>query len=184
MVPPVSSDAVMTENAPSTEYGFSLGSNLGDRLAHLAAARDALAALPGLDLVAQSAAYETSPVGVKPEHEDKPFLNSVVILRGTLSVAEVMAALGRIETELGRERGGDRFAPRTVDVDLLYAGDQIIDSGGVTVPHPRWAKRRFVVQPLADLRPDLVLPGAGLPVRALLDTLPPGETATVFAAVW
>ncbi len=167
------------------EAGFSLGSNLGDRLAFLRSARDALAAVPGVRLAAQSPVYETEPVGVKPEHRALKYLNSVVIVAGTLDARAWLAELARIETALGRVRGPDRYAPRTIDIDLLYCGDEWIDRGGLTVPHPRWAKRRFVVQPLADIRPALRLPGTPGTVADILATLEePASDLRVFADNW
>jgi len=167
------------------EAGFSLGSNLGDRLAFLSGARDALAAVPGARLAAQSPVYETEPVGVKDEHRALKYLNAVVVVAAPLDARAWLAALSRIETALGRVRGPDRYAPRTIDVDLLYCGDEWIDRGGLSVPHPRWAQRRFVVQPLADVRPALRLPGAPGTVAAILATLEdPASDLRLFAAEW
>lgn len=166
------------------EIGLSLGSNLGDRLGFLRAARDAMAALPGLLVVAQAPVYETEPVGVKPEYADLAYLNTVVILETERPVADVHRDLARIEESHGRVRRGDRFAPRTLDIDVLYAGDQVSSSDRLTVPHPRWADRRFVVQPLSDVRPDLILPGMTCSVRAWLDQLPAEPRVTLFARSW
>ena len=164
------------------EIGLSLGSNLGDRLAHLQAAREAVRQLPGVTLVTQAPVYETEPVGVKPAYAHLKFLNTVLILSSTRPAAELQRALAEAELQLGRVRGEDRFAPRAIDIDVLFAGDLWLETDRLTLPHPRWARRRFVVQPLADVRPDLVLPGAGGTVRAVLDALPPGEGIAIFAA--
>lgn len=164
------------------EIGLSLGSNLGDRLAHLQAAREAVRRLPGVTLVAQAPVYETEPVGVKPEFAHLTFLNTVLILASARPAAELQQDLAEVERRLGRVRGEDRFAPRAIDIDVLFAGDLWLETDRLTLPHPRWARRRFVVQPLADVRPDLVLPGAGRTVRAVLDALPPGEGTAIFAA--
>lgn len=167
------------------ESGFSLGSNLGDRLAWLRAARDALAATPGARILAQSPVYETEPVGVKPEHQGLKYLNAVVLVESPFSAPEWMDALSGIEAALGRVRGPDRYAPRTIDVDLLYCGDAWIDRGGLTVPHPRWAQRRFVVQPLADVRPALRLPGAAAAAATILEGLTDSASdLRLFAADW
>jgi 2-amino-4-hydroxy-6-hydroxymethyldihydropteridine diphosphokinase len=173
-------------NTPSAiESGFSLGSNLGDRLAWLRAARDALAAAPGARILAQSPVYETEPVGVKPEHRGLKYLNAVVIVGGPLAARAWMDEVARIEAALGRVRGPDRYAPRTIDIDLLYCGDAWIDGGGLTVPHPRWSQRRFVVQPLADIRPALRLPGATADVAGILDLLEePASDLRVLAREW
>lgn len=166
------------------ELGFSLGSNLGDRLAYLRDARQALLAFPGTGLLAQSPVYETEPVGVKPEYAEMPYLNAVLVVESEDPAQVWLERLGQIETALGRVRTGDRFAPRTIDIDILYAGDEVIDSGGLVVPHPRWATRRFVLQPLADLRPQLVLPGSGQCVEAILRQLPPGEKVRKLGGTW
>ena len=166
------------------EAGFSLGSNLGDRLAHLAAARDQLAALPEARLVAQSPAYETEPVGVTPEHRHLLFLNAVVVLESPRDARAWLAAIRRIEHDLGRRRSANRNAPRPIDIDLLYAGAEAIEDGALVVPHPRWAQRRFVVQPLADVRPDLVLPGRRRTVAAVLRALPAAEAVALYARAW
>lgn len=167
------------------EAGFSLGSNLGDRLEWLRSARDALAAVPGCRLLARSPVYETEPVGVRDEYLDLKYLNAVVIVGGPLRAMDWIAELGRIETTLGRVRAADRYAPRTIDIDLLYCGDAVVDSGGIVVPHPRWAERRFVVQPLADVRPDLRVPGSTAAVAGLLGSLgDPPSHLRVFADEW
>jgi len=169
----------------TAEAGFCLGSNLGDRLALLSAARDRLAATPGAALVAQSPVYETDPVGVRPEHARLKYLNAVVVLAADLDARAWLRRAAEIETELGRVRTEDRFAPRTMDVDLLYRGDDRFDDGGLTVPHPRWARRLFVVRPLADVRPDLRMPGDPRTVRehlAALSAVP--EKVVLFAASW
>ncbi len=165
------------------EIGLSLGSNLGDRLACMRGARDRIASWPGVQCLAQSPIYETEPVGVSDAYRDLKFLNAVLIVDSGRSPAEWLSMLHELEYDMGRERQGDRNAPRPIDVDILYAGDRCIDGGGLVVPHPRWAKRRFVVQPLADVRPDLILPGAGRTVRDILRDLV-GEDVTLFIAEW
>lgn len=170
--------------APPAEIGFSLGGNLGDRLAFLKAARDALAATPGARLAAQSPVYETEPVGVRPEHRDRWYLNAVVILAGAPAPEFWLRRAAEIETALGRVRGADRYAPRTIDVDLLFCGPVRTASPELTVPHPRWMRRRFVLQPLADIRPGLRLPGAETTVRECLAALPADETVTRFSGTW
>lgn len=166
------------------ELGLSLGSNLGDRLGYLQAARDAVSNLVGVRVAAQSPVYETEPVDVRPEYADLAYLNAVLILETERPVADVHRELARIEADHGRVRRGDRFAPRTMDIDVLYAGDLVSDSGKLTLPHPRWASRRFVVQPLADVRPDLVVAGMTRPVRDCLRQLPDVPRVTLFAMEW
>jgi 2-amino-4-hydroxy-6-hydroxymethyldihydropteridine diphosphokinase len=166
------------------EIGFSLGSNLGDRLAVLQAARDQMLAVPETQRLAQSPVYETEPVGVKPEYAQLAFLNAVLVVESETPVETWLEEIGRIETALGRVRTEDRFAPRTLDVDIVYAGDRAIGSGGLEVPHPRWAQRRFVVQPLCDVRPDRVLPGFNRSVREVLAELPADEQVELFCREW
>lgn len=129
-----------------------LGANLGDREATI---RAALAELPGL--VAVSELRETEPVGVV---DQPPFLNGAAALETELSARELLDALLAIERELGRERR-ERWGPRTIDLDLLLYGEERIDEPGLTVPHPRLHERRFALEPLADLDPELVIPGRG-----------------------
>lgn len=129
-----------------------LGSNLGDRLAHL---ERAVAGLP--DLVAVSPVYETAPVG-GPAGQG-PYLNAVAELGTDRSPRELLGLARRLEEEAGRVRTV-HHGPRTLDVDVLLVDDLEVDEPDLTVPHPRLWERRFVVAPLADLAPDLVPPGA------------------------
>jgi 2-amino-4-hydroxy-6-hydroxymethyldihydropteridine diphosphokinase len=129
-----------------------LGSNMGDRPASL---RQAIAGLP--DVVAVSPVYETEPLGGPSGQEQ--YLNVVVELDTILTPRELLELGGRLEAEAGRVRG-ERFGPRTLDVDVLLVGDQRIEEPDLIVPHPRMWERRFVVAPLADLAPELVPPGA------------------------
>ena len=129
-----------------------LGANLGDREATI---RAAVAQLPGV--VAVSPLRETDPVGVTDQPQ---FLNGVAALETELSPRELLDVLLAVERRLGRERR-ERWGPRTIDLDLLLYGDEVIDEDGLTVPHPRLRERRFVLEPLADLAPKLVVPGLG-----------------------
>jgi 2-amino-4-hydroxy-6-hydroxymethyldihydropteridine diphosphokinase len=135
-----------------------LGANLGPREITIQRAVNLLAAEQGIELVEQSALRETDPVGVV----DQPtFLNGVVALDTTLSPRELLETLLRVERELGRTRDGKRWGPRTIDLDLLVHGAEIVDEPGLCVPHPRLHERRFVLEPLAELAPDLDIPGRG-----------------------
>jgi 2-amino-4-hydroxy-6-hydroxymethyldihydropteridine diphosphokinase len=150
--------------------GIALGSNLGDRLANLRAARSAIFALSGIsEPFLCSAIYETEPVGTEPDAA--PFLNAVIELGCTLSPRELLAALQSIECQMGRPAERPRNAPRPIDLDILYCGDLVLTEDDVEIPHPRLHLRRFVLTPLADIRPDLVLPGQTQPVAALLASL-------------
>ena len=153
------------------EAGFSLGSNLGDRVACMREAKRRLLELPDVAFVGQSPLYETEPVGVPPEYAHLPFLNAVLVVASDRTARDWLADLRAVEDQMGRRRDADRNAPRPIDIDLLYAGDACIDGGDVVVPHPRWAERRFVVEPLATVRPELVLPGCHRTVRAVLQEL-------------
>ena len=129
-----------------------VGANLGDRRATIEAA---VGALPGV--VAVSELRETEPVGVV----DQPsFLNGAVALETELSARELLDVLLEVERSLGRERR-ERWGPRTIDLDLLLYGDETVDEPGLTVPHPRLHERRFALEPLAELDPDLLIPGRG-----------------------
>ena len=166
------------------ETGFSLGSNLGDRLAFLRKGRREILAQSGVHLLAQSAVYETEPVGVRPEHQALAFLNVVLVVASERDAAAWLAVIHAIEAAAGRQRGADRYAPRELDIDVLYAGTTACREPNLIVPHPRWAERRFVLQPLADVRPDLILPGGGPAVAARLAVLPPGEAVRLYARDW
>ncbi|AKJ64405.1 2-amino-4-hydroxy-6-hydroxymethyldihydropteridine diphosphokinase [Kiritimatiella glycovorans] len=166
------------------EAAFSLGSNRGDRLAHLSRARDLLAATEGAALAAQSRVYETEPVGVRPEFSHLFFLNAVVIVESEYGPERWKARIGEIEDALGRVRSDDRYAPRNVDVDLLYVDDLVRSSADLTVPHPRWRERKFVVRPLCDVRPDAVLPGETRRVARVLEELEDPAGIELFAEKW
>ena len=145
-----------------------IGSNLGEPESQIAVALEQLAAEDGIEVVAVSTLRETEPVG----YLDQPsFLNGAAQLETALPPRELLERLLEIESRLGRVRGaGPRFGLRTIDLDLLLYGDEIIDEPGLTVPHPRLWERRFVLEPLAELAPGLDIPGLG-PVQALLAEL-------------
>ena len=130
---------------------MALGSNLGDRWAQL---RAAVAGLPGVTAV--SPVYETEPVG-GPSGQ-APYLNAVVELSTERSPRELLDIARALEAGAARVRA-ERWGPRTLDVDVLLVGDLAVDEPDLVVPHPRMWQRRFVVQPLADLAPELVLEG-------------------------
>ena len=132
-----------------------LGSNLGDRLAHLQAAVDGLAATPDVHVVAVSRVYETAPVG-GPQQDD--YLNAVVAVDTVLDPHELLAVAQRLEAGEQRVRA-ERWGPRTLDVDVLLVGDDHVDEPDLVVPHPRMSERAFVLVPLADVAPDLVRAG-------------------------
>jgi len=135
-----------------------LGANLGDRERMLRAAVDALAAEEGIEVVSVSTLRETEPVGVG---EQPRFLNGAAELETTLTARELLDRLLAVEQRFGRVRIPGEHGPRTLDLDLLLYGDEAIDEPGLTVPHPRLHERRFVLEPLAELAPGLVVPGRG-----------------------
>jgi 2-amino-4-hydroxy-6-hydroxymethyldihydropteridine diphosphokinase len=135
-----------------------LGSNLGDRERYLRRALDLLGADPAVDVVAVSTFRETDPVGLV---EQPRFLNAAAVLETGLTARELLQKLLAVERVLGRRRDGPRYGPRTIDLDLLLHGTEVRDEPGLTVPHPRLAERRFVLEPLHELDADLVVPGRG-----------------------
>ena len=144
-----------------------LGSNLGDRAAALDAAIEAIAATPGLRVTATSRVRETEPEGVT----DQPrFLNAVLEIETRLGPARLLERLLEIEARLGRVRDA-RWGPRVIDLDLLLWGTRSVRTPFLTLPHPRLASRRFVLEPLAELCPNLRVPGTGRTVHALLEGL-------------
>jgi 2-amino-4-hydroxy-6-hydroxymethyldihydropteridine diphosphokinase len=147
-----------------TRVYVGLGANLGDREQTLRAAVDALAAEDGVQVVAVSTLRETEPVGVG---EQPRFLNGAVALETALPARELLDVLLAIEQRFGRVRLPGEHAPRTLDLDLLLYGVEEIDDPGLTVPHPRLHERRFVLEPLAELAPGLVVPRRGA-VESLL----------------
>ena len=135
---------------------LALGSNLGDRLAHLQLGVDALVMADGVEVLALSRVYETAPVGGP---EQGPFLNAVVSVATTLDPYALLALAQRIERDAARVRE-ERWGPRTLDVDVLLYDDVRLDDPALTVPHPRMWERGFVLAPLRDVAPDLVAAGA------------------------
>jgi 2-amino-4-hydroxy-6-hydroxymethyldihydropteridine diphosphokinase len=150
----------------STTAFVGIGSNLGDREAHLRRAIELLSAEEGIEIAAVSEIRETDPVGPV---EQAQFLNGAVLVETDLAPRELLARLLDIERRMGRVRS-ERFGPRTIDLDLLLYGNEIVDEPGLTVPHPRLHERRFALEPLAELDPGLTIPGLG-PISALLAEL-------------
>ena len=142
-----------------------LGSNGGDRLANLRAARGALGR-HGIEVLASSSVYETAPQGEVTDQRD--FLNACLRVRTELGPEELLGACKDVELELGRAPGGARHGPRPIDVDVLLLGDAEHRSERLTLPHAEVASRRFVLEPLLELDPDLALPDGA----RLADALP------------
>jgi 2-amino-4-hydroxy-6-hydroxymethyldihydropteridine diphosphokinase len=163
--------------------GVALGSNLGDRLANLRNARKDIAALRGvLPPMRSSAIYETEPVGC--EKGAGKFLNAVIEFGYASEAEDLLGALAAIERLLGRSGSHARNVSRTIDLDLLYFGDLEIEIADLQLPHPRITAREFVLRPLADTRPDLVLPRQTEPVSALLLRLTSAGGVVQVAAEW
>ena len=149
-----------------------LGSNLGDRVGEIAAAVRALDAEPEIEVTAISPIYE-GPAHTRDGKPQPDYLNAVAELRTTLEPELLLALFARVERAAGRDRRDDtRWQPRTLDLDLLIYGDRVIRTDELTVPHPRLDERRFVLQPLADLAPDLVVPVLGETAADLLSACP------------
>ncbi|HEY1564407.1 MAG TPA: 2-amino-4-hydroxy-6-hydroxymethyldihydropteridine diphosphokinase [Gaiellaceae bacterium] len=141
-----------------TRAHVGLGANVGDRERTLRSAVDALGAETGIEVVAISTLRETEPVGVG---EQPRFLNGAAALDTTLAARELLVRLLEIEQRFGRVRVPGEHGPRTLDLDLLLYGEEQIDEPGLTIPHPRLHERRFVLEPLAELAPGLLVPALG-----------------------
>jgi 2-amino-4-hydroxy-6-hydroxymethyldihydropteridine diphosphokinase len=173
--------------------GIALGSNLGDRMANLRAARKAI-----VDLVRQrtdssgranvkppmrsSPIYETEPVDCEPDAGK--FLNAVLEIEYDGDPSELLEQLVRVEESLGRKRDHTRNISRKIDIDLLYADDLSVENERLQLPHPRLDQRKFVLQPLADIRPDLTLPNQTKTVRELLAQSEDSTKVICFAEKW
>jgi 2-amino-4-hydroxy-6-hydroxymethyldihydropteridine diphosphokinase len=163
--------------------GVALGSNLGDRLASLRTARRQIIELGDVQPpVLASAIYETEPIGC--ERGATKFLNAVIEFDCAGDPIRLLEQFVRIEESLGRKRDHQKNVSRTIDIDLLYCGDRLIDNERLQLPHPRMHLRKFVLQPLADIRPDLILPGQTRTVRELLADLGASDEAVRLMKDW
>jgi len=151
----VSSTTTVRGRAPVSAF-VGLGANLGDAVATLDLAFDALAALPSTALAGRSSLYRTAPV----DAEGPPYDNAVALLRTALQPFELLKRLRDIERDHGRRRPY-RNAPRTLDLDVLTYGDVVLDTPDLMLPHPRMRERAFVLVPLLEIDPGLVIPGIG-----------------------
>jgi 2-amino-4-hydroxy-6-hydroxymethyldihydropteridine diphosphokinase len=163
--------------------GIALGSNLGDRLAQLRAAQVELRALPDAEApFLASSIYETEPVDCEPEAAR--FLNAVLEIGYVGDAQTLLRELRRIEAVFGRPAAHARNTSRRLDLDLLYFDDLMIESAELQLPHPRMHERRFVLEPLSEIRPDLVLPGQTATVATLLRRLPATPPLLRGASEW
>ena len=163
--------------------GIALGANLGDRLLCLTTARNRIFALP--DIVApllSSALYETEPVECEPDAAK--FLNAVLEIGYAGSSRQLLEELKKIESDLGRPPQHDRNRSRTIDLDLLYHGARILDEPQLQLPHPRLHLRGFVLHPLAEIRPNLVLPEQRKTIHEMTEGLSPAPWVVRSALQW
>ena len=156
---------------PVTAY-IALGANLGDRAANIAAALEKLQQTPQVKLAKVSTFIENPAVGGPAD--SPPFLNAAVEIVTWLSARAILDRLLEIEKEIGRVRR-EKWGPRSIDLDLLLFGDEIIDEPGLTVPHPLMHQRRFVLEPLAQIAPTVVHPVWKRTIAQLLDDLGAGD---------
>lgn len=166
------------------EVGLSLGSNMGDRLAHLKNAKTIILESPGIVAVAQSPVYDTEPVDVPAEFQELHFLNSILIVRTLIPVSHLMRTFQFMEQKIGRVPNTVINAPRPMDIDIIYADGLQVKEQHIEIPHPHWHERRFVVQPLCDVRPDLIIPGQTGTVAEVLANLRDLHKATLFTKKW
>ena len=152
-----------------------VGSNLGDRWANLTLGANVLRRSPRVALLRASRVYDTAPVGTPQPR----YLNAVLELETELTAPALHAVLQLAENAAGRKRDGARWTARTLDLDLLLYGDEIILQRALRIPHPELAARRFVLAPLAELCADRVVPGIGLTVAELLARVPHDDGAVV-----
>jgi 2-amino-4-hydroxy-6-hydroxymethyldihydropteridine diphosphokinase len=153
---------------PTSAY-IAIGSNLGDRYATIDSAIAAIERIETTKILRVSSIIETPPVG---EIEQGAYLNGVLLIETDLDARVLLEEMLRIESEHGRDREHEqRWGPRTLDLDLIVFGDQIIDEPGLQVPHPRMHERSFVLIPLAEIAPDINIPTQNETPRQMLSAL-------------
>ena len=151
-------------NPPAREHAYvGVGSNLDDPLHHVRDAISGLDRLPATRLVSRSSLYRTKAVGPV---EQPDFINAVVCLETLLAPRALLAELQAVEAAHGRRRDGIRWGPRPLDLDILLYGSLRLDDGGLIIPHPRITERAFVLTPLLEIAPALIIPG-GPPIAEL-----------------
>jgi len=157
---------MMIESSSTTvKTGYiGIGSNIGDKLSNCLKAIELIKGIPGSRIIAQSDFYRTEPVGVEGQEW---YLNGVISLSTSISARELLQSLLDIETGMGRKRKG-KWDPRIIDLDILLFGDDAINEEGLIIPHPRMHVRRFVMEPLVRLAPDLIHPVSGKSMAGLL----------------
>lgn len=161
-----------TMTHPTVPVAIALGSNLGDRRAHIEAALAALGRVPGIRLIARGPIIENPAMSKRGVNVGGPYLNTACVLLTSLDPHQLLGRLHHIERDHGRERSPDRvWEERTLDLDIVLYGDDSIDDDGLTVPHPRMHERRFVLEPLAAIAPAWPVPGRDASVKQLLGNL-------------
>ncbi|OIO38443.1 MAG: 2-amino-4-hydroxy-6-hydroxymethyldihydropteridine diphosphokinase [Candidatus Omnitrophica bacterium CG1_02_49_10] len=146
-----------------------IGSNMGDRKANIDKAMGLLKEIAETEVVSASALYKSLPVGGPPDQGD--FLNGAVLIKTSINPLELLNKLKYIEHRLGRPKNAERNAPRTIDLDILLYNDLVVKGENIQIPHPRLAERRFVLEPLCEISPDLLHPESKKTVRQLLEDL-------------
>lgn len=168
----------------ATRVGIALGTNLGDRIGNLRAARELLRGLTPVGVhFEQAPIYQSEPVDCPEDAPD--FYNTVIELDYVGAPVQLLEDTQAIEFHLGRQASAAPNAPRVIDIDILYFDQLVIDAGLVVIPHPRMIHRRFVLQPLAEIRPQLTLPGDCVTISEHLRHLDSGEPElTLVQAQW
>lgn len=175
----------MKNTALYTQVTVGLGSNQGDRLGNLREARGLVAQLSNVWLVSGSPVYETEPVDVPEAYNEMWYLNAVLLLQVKgWNPESLLDSLHSIEEKMGRVRGPQRNTPRPIDLDLLTFGNEIRCGPDIFLPHPQIIRRLFVCRPLADLCPDMLLPGSDMNMTELLKTLPETPVVRLSAEQW
>lgn len=147
---------------------LSIGSNVGDCVDNLVKAVERIALEDGIDIIAQGFIYETEPQG---EKDQKWFMNTAVSIKTDIPPEKLLCRLKDIERSMGRQ-DGERWGPRVIDIDIIFYGDMTMETEKLSIPHPRAASRRFVLQPLVDIDPKLMSPVHGKTISQLLAVIP------------
>lgn len=164
----------------STNVYVGLGSNEGDREAHLVAALQALSRIDAVAVLRCSSLFDSAPVGPSQPR----FLNAVVSLECCLPPLRLLTILQRIEEDLGRRRDGTRWGPRPIDLDILVWDGEVVAEPQLQVPHLELHKRRFALEPLAEIAPELQHPVLGVTVKQMLSHLAPQDVRRLMATQW
>jgi len=154
--------------------GIAMGSNLGNKLLNLQLARKKLQAkLPSKSIILSAPVFSTPPIHCPPDSPD--FYNTVLEFNYPASPEQLLQLTQEIETAMGRKSKGPEHLPRVIDLDILYFGQCFVQTKDLTIPHPRMSSRRFVLEPLSCINPNLILPGQSYSIQTLLHTSPEPE---------